>query len=99
MAPGIGDILKGLLGANAQSGAKQAAEAPVPYNGYMIHPDPQRDGSQWLTAGRITKAFGESEKEHKFVRGDFHASRDSAVEFSVTKGQQIIDLEGDRIFD
>ena len=99
MAPGIGDILRGLFGGSAQGGAKQAADPPVDYKGYMIHPDPQREGPQWLTAGRITKRFGEIEKEHKFVRGDFHASRDSAVEFSVTKGQQIVDLEGDRIFD
>lgn len=98
MAPGIGDILRGLMGPKSQGGAKHAA-APVPYNGYMIQPDPQPEGSRWLTAGVITKTFGETVKEHRFVRGDYHASHDSAVEFSISKGQQIIDLEGDRIFD
>ena len=99
MAPGIGEILRRLVGGNAQGTAKKPAEAPVPYKGYMIQPDPQKDGANWLTAGVISKTFGETVKEHKFVRGDYHASRDTAAEFSISKGQQIVDLEGDRIFD
>ena len=99
MAPGIGDTLRRLLGSSAPGAAKQAAEDPVAYKGYMIRPAPQPEGSQWLTAGVITKTVDETVKEHRFVRGDYHASRDSAVDFSITKGQQIIDLEGDRIFE
>ena len=100
MAPGIGDMLRGLMGGNAQGGAKQAAAgAPVTYNGYMIQPAPKPDGKQWLTAGVITKEIDGTVKEHRFVRGDYHGSQDTAAEFSITKGQQIIDLEGDRIFD
>lgn len=99
MAPGIGETLRRLIGSNTQGATKKAAEAPVPYKGYMIQPAPQQDGAHWLTAGVITKEFGETVKEHKFVRGDYHASRDTAAEFSVSKGQQIVDLEGDRIFD
>ncbi|NKB48729.1 MAG: hypothetical protein GKS02_05110 [Alphaproteobacteria bacterium] len=99
MAPGIGDTLRRLLGSSGQSGEAQAAGAPVAYKGYIIQPAPKADGKQWLTAGVITKEFGETVKEHRFVRGDYHGSRDTAAEFSISKGQQIVDLEGDRIFD
>jgi hypothetical protein len=99
MAPGIGDTLRGLFGGKGQGAAKPASEAPVAYKGYMIRPAPQKEGSQWLTAGYITKQFGDTVKEHHFIRSDIYASRDSAADFSVTKGQQIVDLEGDRIFE
>ena len=99
MAPGIGDLLRGIMGAGSTDGEKQAAGDPEPYKGYMIQPVAKPDGKQWLTAGVITKSFGETVKEHRFVRGDYHGSRETAAEFSISKGQQIIDLEGDRIFD
>lgn len=99
MAPGFGDTLRGLIFCGGKGKSKQAASAPVPYNGYMIQPEPKPDGKQWLTAGVITKEFGDTVKEHRFVRGDYHGSQDTAAEFSITKAQQIIDLEGDRIFD
>lgn len=96
MAPGIGETLRGLFGGGA---AKEQTDTPVEYKGYSIQPTPQREGSQWITSGVIRKNFGETVKEHKFIRSDFHASRDSAADYSITKGEQIIDLEGDRIFD
>jgi hypothetical protein len=37
-------------------------------------------------------------KEHRFIRVDTHASKDDAIAFSITKAQQIIDEQGDRIF-
>jgi len=98
MAPGIGETLGRLFGGKGK-GAGEPAAAPVAYKGYTIRPAPQKEGTQWLTAGTISKEFGDTVKEHRFIRSDMYPSRDSAVEFSVTKAQQIIDLEGDRIFD
>jgi hypothetical protein len=37
-------------------------------------------------------------KEHRFVRAETHPSKDEAVTFAITKGKQIIDEQGDRIF-
>lgn len=71
----------------------------VPYKGFEIRPAPVREGGHWLTAGTITKYFDDGKREHDFVRGDRHTNRKSAVEFTVTKAQQIIDLEGDRLFE
>ena len=99
MTPGIGDTLRGIFGSSARVDAAQPAEQPVAYKGYMIRPAPRPEGSQWLTAGVITKTVDETVREHHFIRGDLYPSRDSAVEFSISKGQQIIDLEGDRIFE
>ena len=99
MAPGIGESLRFLfMGAPKNREAAQAAEAPVDYKGYTIQAAPQKEGGQWLTAGVITKNFDGTVKEHKFIRSDLHADRTGAVEFSIAKGQQIIDLDGDRIF-
>ena len=47
---------------------------------------------------RSTKAFDDGVKEHRFIRVDTHASKDDAVSFSITKAQQIIDEQGDRLF-
>lgn len=99
MAPGIGKTLRRIFSSSGPGAAAQVAEVPVAYKGYMVQPAPRPEGSQWLVAGVITKTVGDVVKEHKFVRSDLYPSRESAVEFSLTKGQQIIDLEGDRIFE
>jgi hypothetical protein len=93
---GLMDAVRGLFGSGGEAAGK-AAE-PVDYNGYRITPAPQRQASGWNTAGVITKSFPDGVKEHSFIRVDTHTSRDDAVAFSITKAQQIIDEQGDRIF-
>jgi|SRR5580704_16473114 hypothetical protein len=78
-----------------------AAEAPiaaVDYKGYRIKPTPYRTDGHYQTAGIIEKDGQEGVQEHRFVRADMHPSRDGAIAFTIAKAQQIIDLEGDRIF-
>jgi len=94
---GILDRLRGLLGGN-DGGAEAVAGEAVDYHGYRITPAPQRQGSGWNTAGVIAKTFEDGAKEHRFVRVDTHASKDDAIAFSITKAQQIIDEQGDRLF-
>jgi hypothetical protein len=94
---GVMDALRNLFGAGGESDGAGAAEA-VAYNGYRITPAPQRQASGWNTAGVIVKEFPDGVKEHKFIRVDTHTSKDDAVAFSITKAQQIIDEQGDRIF-
>ena len=38
-------------------------------------------------------------KAHKFIRAEKHGSKDEAISFAITKGKQIIDERGDKIFD
>jgi hypothetical protein len=79
-------------------GGDEVVAQAVDYHGYRITPAPQRQASGWNTAGVITKTFDDGVKEHRFIRVDTHASKDDAVAFSITKAQQIIDEQGDRIF-
>jgi hypothetical protein len=62
-------------------------------------PVDMKEAGHWLTAGIISKEFEDGVREHHFVRGDRHGDKVIARNFSITKAQQIIDLEGDRLFD
>lgn len=79
--------------------AEEVVAEPVEYKGYRIRPAPYQTGSQYQTAGTIEKDSPAGVKEHRFVRAESHASRDDAVEFSVLKARQIIDQQGDRMFE
>jgi hypothetical protein len=50
------------------------------------------------TAGVITREVGGERKEHRFIRADAYASYDDAVNFTLNKARQIVDLQGERIF-
>jgi hypothetical protein len=97
MAMGLLDALKGLFAGGGSGGGDEPGEV-VEYQGYRITPAPQKTGGGWNTAGLIAKDFEDGTKEHHFIRVDTHHSRDDALAFSVTKAQQIIDEQGDRIF-
>jgi hypothetical protein len=89
---------KSLFGGSSSSASDAKASAPVEYNGFTIRAAPYKAEGQYQTAGAITKDVGGVAKEHKFIRADRHASYDDAVEFSLAKARQIIDQQGDRIF-
>jgi hypothetical protein len=94
---GLMDALRNLFGAGGTGEAAPTASV-VEYQGYLITPAPERQASGWNTAGVISKTFPEGVKEHRFIRVDTHSSKDDAVAFSITKAQQIIDEQGDRLF-
>ena len=87
--------LSGTARAGDAGGERGAAQE---YNGFLIQAAPLQEGSQWLTAGIISKKFGDEQKEHQFIRADTHASREDAEAFSITKARLIIDEQGDRLF-
>jgi len=95
--------LWGRLAGNAEpSGAAEQggpAEPAVEYKGFRIRPAPYPAKGQFQTAGVIEKDFAEGTKEHRFVRAETHASRDDAAAFALAKGRQIIDEQGERLFD
>jgi len=84
-----------------RSGAATAKVAdPVEYNGYVIRAAPYKnDGGAYQTAGTIERDIGGVRKAHRFIRADAYASYDDALSFTLNKARQIIDLQGDRIFD
>ncbi|MBM6592883.1 HlyU family transcriptional regulator [Microvirga pudoricolor] len=95
--------LKGLfsrLSGNGESGGQDEAPGEATeYKGFRIRPAPYPSRGQFQTAGVIEKDFPTGVKEHRFVRAETHASKDDAVSFALAKGRQIIDEQGDRIFD
>jgi len=95
---GLLDALRGMFGSGGQPAGAAAAE-PVEYNGFTIRPAPEKTQGGWNTAGLIVKTVGEEVKEQAFVRVDTHSDRDAAVAFSITKAKQIIDEQGERLFE
>ena len=87
-----------LAGAGA-GGESDEPVAAVEYKGYRILPTPFRSNGAYQTAGTIEKVSAEGMKEHRFIRADTHQSRQEAIDFAISKAKQIIDLQGDRIFD
>ena len=80
------------------TGARDAPGEAVEHNGFRIRPAPFRAEGQFQTAGVIEKDFPDGMKEHRFIRADKHSSADDAAAFAISKGRQIIDEQGDRIF-
>jgi hypothetical protein len=72
---------------------------PVEYKGYIIRAAPYKNNAAYQTAGVIERELDGVRKEHRFIRADAYASYDDAVTFTLNKARQIIDLQGDRMFD
>jgi hypothetical protein len=92
-------FLKKLFGLG--SGAAQAPANDVPpeiYKGYTIQPSPAEENGAFQICGLISREVDGVLKEQHFIRADRLPSRDIAVEMTVSKARQMIDLEGDRIF-
>jgi hypothetical protein len=86
-------------GSKGEAAASEAPGEAVDYKGFRIRPAPFRAEGQFQTAGLIEKDFAEGRKEYRFIRAERHTSADEASEFAVSKGRQIIDEQGDRVFD
>ena len=55
-------------------------------------------GREYQLAGRIEKEIGGEMKRHDFVRADRFSSKDEAASMAISKGRQIIDEQGERMF-
>ena len=81
-------------GKDASAGAREAVE----HNGFLIYPEPIRQGGQFLTAGTIAKDYPDGRKVHRFIRADTHSSEEDARRLMVQKAQRLIEEMGDRLF-
>jgi hypothetical protein len=72
---------------------------PVEYKGFIIRAAPYKNDGHYQTAGTIEREIGGVHKEHRFIRADAYVSYDDALTFTINKARQIIDLQGERIFD
>jgi hypothetical protein len=92
-------ILKKLFGGGGgDAPAPPTAAQKTEHNGFSISATPYKEGGQFQTCGVISKMIGGTLREHKFIRADRFQSQDEAMEFTIRKGRQIVDEQGDRLF-
>ena len=89
---------------SALFGRREAAETakvsdPVEYKGFLIRAAPYKNNGGYQTAGTIERDVDGVHKQHRFIRADSYASYDDAVSFTLNKARQIIDLQGERMFE
>jgi len=72
---------------------------PVEYKGFIIRAAPYKNNGHYQTAGSIEREIDGVPKAHRFIRADAYIAYDDAVTFTINKARQIIDLQGDKLFD
>ncbi|PYE85916.1 HlyU family transcriptional regulator [Pseudoroseicyclus aestuarii] len=85
-------------------GGGTAEPAPEPakaedYKGFSIRPEPIKDGGQHRVAARIEKTVGGTLRSHYLIRADTTGSADEAASISLAKARQVIDEQGEALFD
>lgn len=92
-------FFKKLFGGGDAAPREAPAGKAEDYKGYAIRAAPFQEGGQYQTCGVISKEIGGEAKEHRFIRADRFPSLDDATETSLRKAKQLIDEQGDRLFD
>jgi len=97
---GLGQVFGKLFGGSKDGGSasSEAAEA-IEYEGFTIVAAPLKEGGQYKTAGSISREVDGELKTAQFIRADNHADRQSAVTHSEGKARQIIDEQGNTMFE
>jgi hypothetical protein len=80
-------------------GAGKPAREPEIYKEFRIFPEPQSGSGGYRLAARIEKEMAGEIKVHHLLRADQIQSLDEAEAFSIRKAKQLIDEQGDRIFE
>lgn len=92
---------KKIFGGGSDAGGKSIEPAVVgeeSYKGFTIKALTMPVGSEFQLAGLIEKDVGGELKSYKFVRADRFSSREDVVSFTLAKGRQLIDEQGDGVF-
>ncbi|MDR3423021.1 MAG: HlyU family transcriptional regulator [Xanthobacteraceae bacterium] len=90
-------LVRALFG-GPRSGEGEKVSEPVEYKGFLIRAAPYKSEGRYQTAGVIEREIGGERKEHRFIRADAFASYEDAVQFSLAKARQLVDLQGERMF-
>lgn len=88
-----------LFGGGGESRAEAEASEPLEYKGYVLRATPFKDGGQFQCCGVITREVDGAMREHRFIRADKFSTLDDAFDITLRKGRQIVDEQGDRIFE
>jgi len=95
-------FLKKLFGGGpAQEAGGEAPEVAgqeIEHNGFKIRATPYKAEGQFQCCGVVAREIDGVMKEHKFIRADRFSSVDDAADFTLRKGRQLVDEQGERIF-
>lgn len=92
-------FLKSLFGGRNAADDKPAGPVKsIEHNGFTIHATPYQEGGQYQLCGVVEKLVDGELRSHRFVRADRFPGLAEAADFTLAKGRQLVDLEGDRLF-
>ncbi len=85
-------------GADAAGPDGAATAKSIEHDGFTIRATPYKDGGQYQLCGVIEKEIGGELKSHRYIRAEKFPGLDDAVEMTLSKGKQIVDQNGERVF-
>lgn len=92
-------FLKKLFGGGDPKTEEKLAEVePVLHKDFQIFADPIKEGSVYRVAARIEKETDGERRSQRMVRADTTNSFDEAAEVAVFKAKQVIDQQGEGLF-
>lgn len=92
-------FLRRLFGGGTGEPVAAKPSGETEHKGFMIVAVPFKQDGQYQTCGVISKEVNGVLREYKFIRADRFAGLDDVVQITLSKGRQIIDEQGERIFD
>ncbi|MEQ9695410.1 HlyU family transcriptional regulator [Shimia sp. SDUM112013] len=92
-------FLKKLFGSSSDEKGEAPKAPPIEHNGFMIYPQPIKEGTTYRVSARIEKVVGGELKTQVLVRADTLNDPGEAANMSSTKAQQVIDEQGEKLFD
>ena len=91
-------LLKRLFGGGSSEDKSKQSTA-VEHAGFRIYPEPTKTSGGLRIGARIEKELGGETMVHQLIRADVISDPQEAETASVNKAKQIIDEQGDRLFD
>lgn len=90
----------GIGGGEAEPASPETARTvkSIEHEGFTIRATPYKDGGQYQLCGVIEKEIGGELKSHRYIRAEKFPALDDAVEMTLSKGRQIVDQNGERVF-
>ena len=92
----LGSFFKSLLLGSSGDGQPEPSD-PVEYKGFKLEAAPINEDGKFRTAGYISGELDGEPKRIRFIRADQNADLGTAVNHAISKGQQIIDEQGNAL--
>jgi len=89
----LGNFFKSLFAGSSSASQEQVSD-PVAYKEFTIEAAPINEDGKFRTAGYISGELNGEVKRVQFIRADQSADRQTAIDHSISKAQQIINEQG-----